>query len=143
MIELTPLVDLPELHDPAMTGEWVSAFVQIASEPQVPPWCSYLARRDGELVGSGGFKTPPDAAGWVEIGYISFLPSRAQGVATAVAARLVAIAAEEGARGLFAHTLPEHNPSTRVLAANGFSHAGDVIDPDDGPVWRWHRALRR
>ena len=142
MIELAPLTDEPVLHDPAMTGEWAPAFAAIATIPQHPPWCSYLARRDGAIVATGGFKGPPDDSQWAEIAYITFLPSRSQGIATAVAAKLIEIAVGEGLKGVLAHTLPEANASTRVLEANGFTHVGEVIDPDDGPVWRWERELR-
>jgi RimJ/RimL family protein N-acetyltransferase len=38
-----------------------------------------------------------------------------------------------------AHTFAESNASARVLTKCGFHHAGEVIDPDDGPVWRWER----
>ena len=36
-----------------------------------------------------------------------------------------------------AHTLPVANASTRVLTKCGFQKAGEIIDPNDGPVWRW------
>jgi|SRR6267378_2525891 len=39
----------------------------------------------------------------------------------------------------WAHTLPLSNPSTRVLQKCGFRHIGAVVDPEDGPVWRWER----
>jgi RimJ/RimL family protein N-acetyltransferase len=38
-----------------------------------------------------------------------------------------------------AHTLPQPNDSTRVLARCGFRHAGEVTDPEDGLVWRWEK----
>ena len=38
-----------------------------------------------------------------------------------------------------AHTRPEANASTRVLAKCGFVLIGPVVDPEDGPVWRWER----
>ena len=38
-----------------------------------------------------------------------------------------------------AHTLPERNASTRVLEKNGFRLVGPVVDPEDGPVFRWER----
>ena len=38
-----------------------------------------------------------------------------------------------------AHTLPESNASTRVLTKCGFRRVGQVVDPDDGPVWRWEK----
>jgi ribosomal-protein-alanine N-acetyltransferase len=42
-----------------------------------------------------------------------------------------------------AHTLPEVNASTRVLLKCGFRHVGTVVDPDDGPVWRWELSASR
>lgn len=36
-----------------------------------------------------------------------------------------------------AHTLPLANASTRVLAKCELIHVGAIIDPQDGPVWRW------
>ena len=142
MIELTPLTDHPALHDPVMTGEWAPAFAEIVRMKQDPPWCSYLARRDGKLVASGGFKGPPDDQSWAEIAYITFIPARGQGVATAGAASLVEIALAANLEGVRAHTLPEENASTRVLVANGLVRTGDIVDPEDGPVWRWERELR-
>ncbi|MGH6728746.1 MAG: GNAT family N-acetyltransferase [Sphingomicrobium sp.] len=138
---MVPLVDLPELHDPAITGEWAPAFAKFAIDAQIPPWCSYLARRDDQFVATGGFNGPPDKDHWAEIAYITFLPWRSQGVATAVAARLMQIAKAEGLKGVFAHTLPEENASTRVLVANGFTFVGEGSDPDEGSVWRWERAF--
>lgn len=43
------------------------------------------------------------------------------------------------ARRTRAHTLPERNASTRVLEKCGFTLVGEVVDPDDGVVWRWER----
>ena len=37
------------------------------------------------------------------------------------------------------HTLPEPNASTRILEKTGFKRAGETIDPESGPVWRWER----
>jgi hypothetical protein len=31
--------------------------------------------------------------------------------------------------------------SSRLLAKLGFSFLGEVVDPEDGPVWRWERSL--
>jgi RimJ/RimL family protein N-acetyltransferase len=38
-----------------------------------------------------------------------------------------------------AHTLPEENASTRVLAKCGFRQVGEMVDPEDGLVWRWEK----
>jgi hypothetical protein len=44
------------------------------------------------------------------------------------------------ARTVRAHTLPERNASVRILEKLGFAHLGQIVDPEDGPVWRWERA---
>jgi hypothetical protein len=38
---------------------------------------------------------------------------------------------------------PERNASVRILEKLGFAHLGQVVDPEDGPVWRWERAPGR
>mgnify|MGYP006144882195 CR=1 FL=1 len=54
--------------------------------------------------------------------------------------RLVSTAAEsDSVTQVIAHTLPELNASGVILTRNGFTRTGEVIDPDDGPVWRWER----
>jgi RimJ/RimL family protein N-acetyltransferase len=74
----------------------------------------------------------------VEIAY-GIVPSfERRGYATEAAMALVRFATDMGDVTLIrAHTLPEENASTHVLAKCGFRHTEDVIDPDDGPVWRW------
>lgn len=97
-------------------------------------------RERGAVIGSAGFKGPPDAAGMVEIAY-GIVPSRqGRGYATEAAAALVQFAfANANVRRVRAHTLPTANASTRVLEKCGFRHTGGVVDPEDGPVWRWER----
>jgi len=97
-------------------------------------------RESGRVIGSAGFKGPPDDTGMVEIAY-GIVPSReGRGYATEAASALVRFAfANEHVRLVRAHTLPLSNPSTRVLQKCGFRYIGAVVDPDDGPVWRWER----
>jgi RimJ/RimL family protein N-acetyltransferase len=45
----------------------------------------------------------------------------------------------QNVRVLRAHALPEANASTRVLTKCGFHHLGEVIEPEDGLVWRWEK----
>ena len=137
-LDLTPAAGEPEFGDPALVGDFAAELPKMLDGAQVPPWCTYAVRQDGTLVGMGGFKGAPDG-GEVEIGYLTFRPFEGQGIARAVAGRLVEIAAAAGCGRVCAHTLPEHNASTRVLAANGFRFAGPVEDPEDGTVWRWER----
>jgi RimJ/RimL family protein N-acetyltransferase len=77
----------------------------------------------------------------VEIAY-GIVPSfQGNGYATETAEALVAFAFARGdVRLVRAHTAPVENASTHVLTKCGFRCHGTVVDPDDGPVWRWERA---
>jgi len=107
------------------------------------PWVDGFAvvhRDGGVIIGNAGFKGPPDQGGMVEIAYGIVPAFEGRGFATEAATALVAFAfASERVRLVRAHTLPAYNASTRVLAKCGFHFVGDVVDPDDGPVWRWER----
>jgi RimJ/RimL family protein N-acetyltransferase len=107
------------------------------------PWRHgfFLVHRDvGVVIGMAGFKGPPDPTGTVEIAY-GIAPSfEGKGYATEAAAALTAFAFDTPTVELvIAHTLPAANASTHVLIKCGFRFVGDVVDPDDGPVWRWER----
>ena len=106
------------------------------------PWGSYLAidPASRRVVGTCSFKGPPDADGGVEIAYFTFPDNEGRGIGTAMARALVEIASRhESVSRLVAHTLPARNASVRILERLGFSHTADIVDPDDGPVWRWER----
>lgn len=114
----------------------------MGARPRPAPWADWWALADtGCIMGLGGFKAAPDADGVVEIGYGSFPLCEGQGVATAMAAGLIAIARQHGARQIIAHTLRQENGSTTVLRRNGFTLVGTVVEPEDGAVWRWQRPL--
>lgn len=71
---------------------------------------------------------------------LSEQPDRFEQVAGEAAAALVDFAFATPLVALVrAHTLPAANASTHVLAKCAFHHVGTVVDPDDGPVWRWER----
>jgi RimJ/RimL family protein N-acetyltransferase len=103
-------------------------------------WSGYFAvdEETREVVGSCAFKAPPTQDCIVEIAYFTYPGFEGRGYATAMARRLIESAKRSGAiREVIAHTLPEKNASTRVLEKAGMSFTGEVIDPDDGSVWRW------
>lgn len=94
------------------------------------------------VVGMCGYKGGPAADGSVEIAYGTVPELEGRGYATAMAAELTRRAlADEAVKTVIAHTLPERNASGRLLEKNGFERVGAVVDPEDGPVWRWE--LRR
>ncbi len=138
---LAPCAAEAELGDPAITGKFAPQMAQIAAMDHRPPWCGYIGRRGGVPVGYGGFKGVPDGSGAVEIGYLTFPAYQGSGVATAIAAAMIVIARSAAATCVTAHTLPHDNPSTGVLRNNGFARDGDLIDPDQGTIWKWSLKL--
>jgi ribosomal-protein-alanine N-acetyltransferase len=117
-------------------------FELLRQAPGADPWTFGFAvvdRASHVVVGSAGFKGVPNA-GVAEVAY-GIVPSfENQGYATETLGELINFAAKDGrVKTLRAHTLPARNASTRVLQKNGFLHQGEVIDPDDGAVWRWER----
>jgi len=90
------------------------------------------------VIGSASFKGPPDADGVVEVAYGVVPGEQGRGYATEATQALVAFAFDDArVRVVRAHTLPQNDASGRVLAKCGFTCIAQVVDPDDGPVWRW------
>jgi [ribosomal protein S5]-alanine N-acetyltransferase len=116
---------------------------QLRTSATPDPWLHGYAVVDREsrsVVGSVGFKGPPDEEGMVEIGYGIVPGFQGRGYATEAAEAVVALAFGDGrVTRVRAHTLPTPNASTRVLAKCGFQRLGEVEDPEDGLVWRWER----
>jgi RimJ/RimL family protein N-acetyltransferase len=111
------------------------------------PWVHGFAvvhRDSGPVIGSVGFKAPPDGQGVVEIAYGIVPGYRGRGYATEAARAGVEFAFADGrVRVVRAHTLSTPNASTQVLAKLGFERVGEVVDPEDGPVWRWEKRSRQ
>jgi [ribosomal protein S5]-alanine N-acetyltransferase len=122
----------------AVSPAWLEA---LRKSTRTDPWQHGFFIVDRErncVVGTAGFKGPPDPDGVVEIAYGVAPEYQGRGYATEAANALVEFAlADSMVKIVRAHTLPEPNASTRVLTKNGFRHLGEVIDPEDGPVWRW------
>jgi RimJ/RimL family protein N-acetyltransferase len=129
----------------AVSPPWLEALRQARGRP-ADPWrygFFLVEKSAGMAIGTAGFKGPPDGDGMVEIAYGVAPERQGQGFATEAARALMQFAlADPRVRLLRAHTLPEANASTRVLRKCGFIHLGEVIDPEDGPVWRWERDAR-
>ncbi len=104
------------------------------------PWIGYLVLEASVPVGTCGFKSVP-VDGRVEIAYFTFPEFEGKGVATGMAAALVAIAQQrEPLVVVAAQTLPERNASTRVLEKLGFRLTSTADHPEDGKVWEWQLA---
>ncbi len=116
------LLDSSSFSDP-----WIHGFVLVQ-------------RTSGGVVGRCGFKGPPGADGVVEIAYGVAPEHQGKGYATEAAAALAGYAlSHEQVRTVWAHTLPQPNASMRVLTKCGFRQVGEIIDPEDGLVWRWEK----
>ena len=111
------------------------------------PWVlgfTMVDQTSGDAVGTCGFKGPPDTNGTVEIAYGVSPAHQNRGYATEAAVALVHFAfADTRVRVVCAHTLAETNASARVLVKSGFSPVGQVVDPEDGLVWRWETIRAR
>jgi len=130
------------LEKAELSADWLARFHASA---EMDPWVHgfRLVHRDtGIVVGSCMFKGPP-IDGVVEIAYGIAPEQRSKGYATEAARGLVSFALASGDVSLVrAHTLPESGASQRVLTKCGFQKVGEVIDPDDGLVWRFEKAIR-
>jgi RimJ/RimL family protein N-acetyltransferase len=103
-------------------------------------WDGYVVvdQKTREVVGSCAFKTAPSDEGTVEIAYFTYPGFEDRGYATLMARKLVQLASRSAmVRQVIAHTLPESSASTRVLEKVGMAFVGEVVDPEDGRVWRW------
>ena len=146
--DVSGLAAAPGLRDFFVSGDVSSTYAdRLQRTVDHDPWLHGFAIVDVEkslAVGTAGFKGPPDEAGEVEIAYAIAPDHQGRGYASGAAVELVRIASSANdVRRIRAHTLPERNASTRVLAKAGFDFVREVVDPEDGPVWRWERAPER
>lgn len=124
-----------------LSADWLSQF---HASPEMDPWVHgfrVVHRDTSTVVGSCMFKGPP-TNGVVEIAYGIAADQQGKGYATEAAMALVRYAFASGEVSLVrAHTLPDSAASKRVLAKSGFQHVGEVMDPDDGLVWRFEKTM--
>jgi ribosomal-protein-alanine N-acetyltransferase len=122
--EVSPLW-LARVRSSTSPDPWVHGFTIVSRAPEV-------------IIGMCGYKGPPDSDDSIEIAYGINPPYQGQGYATEAARALSTFAFDSGqVKVVRAHTKPENNASTRVLTKCGFECVGEVVDPEDGLVWRW------
>jgi RimJ/RimL family protein N-acetyltransferase len=132
-----------KLYDRVAEGyiEFPGALEAILEELQTPDaWGTYLFihREDRTLIGIGGYKGSPDEQGTVEIGYGIARDYRGKGYATEAAQALIGNAFnDQRVAVVIAHTLAETNASGTVLTKCGMRMTAELIDPEDGKIWRW------
>jgi RimJ/RimL family protein N-acetyltransferase len=133
---------LPPADRAEVSPDWIQ---RVRTTAAGDPWAlSFKAveRATGSTIGSCAFKGPPDAAGVVEVGYGIDPAHRGRGFATEMTGALVGFAfASCQVRSVLAHTKPDNAASARVLSKCGFRQVGEVMDPEDGLVCRWERAM--
>lgn len=102
------------------------------------PWVAYLARNEeGEVVGACTFKAQPQR-GRVGIACYTLPEFEGRGIAQAMVRELQAIAASrDPTLSVVAHTQPEQLAANHALKRLGFTFAGMISHPEEGPVWEW------
>jgi RimJ/RimL family protein N-acetyltransferase len=132
------VASLPAADQAELSADWLA---RVRETPVGDPWSlSYTAieRATNKSVGGATFKGPPDSQGVVELAYGIDAPERGRGFAMEVADALAKFAlSSDRVRVVRAHTKPDNEASQRVLVKCGFRRIQEVIDPEDGLVWRW------
>ncbi|HEU5133825.1 MAG TPA: GNAT family N-acetyltransferase [Steroidobacteraceae bacterium] len=119
-----------------ISPQWLA---QVQKSAQRDPWVHgfHVVNDAGLVVGLCGFKGPP-TDGMVEIAYGINPEHQGKGYATSAARALTTYALESAeVRIVRAHTLPDGVASQSVLKKSGFAKTAEVIDPEDGLVWRF------
>ena len=135
---LARIASMPPADQAEVSPEWLA---QLRAAPEPSPWTHGLALVEGAtgvVVGSAGFKGPPDADGIVEVAYGVAPAYQGRGYAQEAARALTAFAlGVDEVRCVRAHTRSDNVASARVLIKCGFTSVGEVLDPEDGLVLRW------
>jgi RimJ/RimL family protein N-acetyltransferase len=108
---------------------------RLAERPGQEAWWMYFVilrapSSPAMLIGSAGYKGPPDATGTVEIGYGIVTDHRRRGYATEAARGLMDHAlVQPGIQRVIAETLPGLEGSIGVLRKCGFQLSGEGSEP--------------
>lgn len=111
------------LRDDPGSGQWLGSYI--------------VADIDGldTLVGTAGYKGPPDAEGRVEIGYGLVEACRGRGIGTAAVQALLATAfADQRVTAVLAETSVASAASRRLLEKCGFLQVGQRRDEEEGDL---------
>lgn len=133
-------VAVPENWSTFGAGAFQYALDRITEVPESVGWWTHLAILNDPptLVGSCGYKGPPNSTGMVEIGYEVAPTFRNRGIATEITRLLVHQAfANPAVSSITAHTLGEENASVKVLRKAGFAFSKALEFKEEGTVWRW------
>jgi ribosomal-protein-alanine N-acetyltransferase len=129
---------VPPEWPPELMDAGAMDFVVRATErdPGSAGWWAWLIVLHGErvLIGSAGFKGPPDADGRVDIGYGVLDPWQRRGYATETVGALVDWAfRDRRVTRIIGETLPHLGASIRVLEKGGFRFLGTGVGHEGEP----------
>lgn len=129
--------DWPPLYHDAGVRAWFRA--KLLADPDAAGWLgSYVAATIDDtwtLVGTAGYKGPPDAAGQVEIGYSIVATCQRRGIGLAAVRQLVDRAfADTRVRTVTAETPVTFAASRGLLERSGFALTGKRLDPEEGEL---------
>jgi ribosomal-protein-alanine N-acetyltransferase len=118
----------PEHHDKDVI-EWVLRSLKFLVPGK--PWNMYymVLGAPRTVIGTCGFKGPPDLNGCVEVGYSVVPEFRGSGLATEALKKLISTAFDAGASEVAAETYPSLTPSLRVMEKCGMALKGAGADP--------------
>jgi [ribosomal protein S5]-alanine N-acetyltransferase len=121
----------PELYDHDAIN-WTLRM--LASVPDMQRWALYYVIEHGEhggtVIGTAGYKGPPDEAGTVEIGYGILEQYRRNGYATEASRALIENAfADPRVRSVVAETYPHLTASIAVMQNCGLTFLGEGSEP--------------
>jgi [ribosomal protein S5]-alanine N-acetyltransferase len=127
------------LHEVAQSvAQHSLAFMKTFPLETSPDWFGHLVieGESQQLVGVCSLKGPV-VEGTVEMAYFTFPGFEGRGIGTAMARFTLdrAILLQD-VRRVTAHTLPEHNASTRILEKIGMRFVCEEME-DGVPVWLW------
>jgi RimJ/RimL family protein N-acetyltransferase len=107
---------------------------QLRDDPDIAPWLlrAIVLVDTGEMIGHIGFHGPPDARGFVEVGYAIVSEHRRMGFAREAVTALFGWARERGVKGFRASVGPWNDPSLGLIAQLGFRQTGVQWDEQDG-----------
>ena len=130
---------------PGIASAYAKALARLNKQPLLSSsgWWLYLFVNPQlkALVGSGGFKVPPDADGVVETGCEIAPVFRRQGYATEAVRGLIAYAfTRPQVSAVEAYSLPRKGPQSGLARAVGMARSGEAVDAVAGKVWRWEIA---
>jgi RimJ/RimL family protein N-acetyltransferase len=140
VLGVTPPATWPPEFNDVNTREWMRGMLR--THPDEPGWGSWYIIGDGRLVGTAGYKGPPDGKGEVEVGYAVVESEHRKGYASGAVRLLIERAFRDPRVAVVAaETIPALVGSQAVLNSCGFTLAHRFPNEEFGEILRYE--LRR